>query len=97
MPVVIGDGVPPSWNSPNRLDVPTYEPCYEYAKCVDIQAGANEGQIIASMDCAVCERICILEYITIEEAMSASRIVLSAAFSNYSVLIVVMPFRKTKV
>lgn len=35
-----------SWNSPNRLDVPTYEPCYEYAKCVDIQAGANEGQII---------------------------------------------------
>lgn len=35
-----------SEDSANRLDVPTYEPCYEYAKCVDIQAGANEGQII---------------------------------------------------
>lgn len=35
-----------SWNSANKVEIPTYEPRYEYKKRLDIQAGANEGQMI---------------------------------------------------
>lgn len=34
------------WNSTNKVEIPTYEPRYEYKKRLDIQAGANEGQMI---------------------------------------------------
>lgn len=35
-----------SWSSANKVEIPTYEPRYEYVKQLDIQAGANEGQMI---------------------------------------------------
>lgn len=35
-----------SWSSMNKVEIPTYEPRYEYKKRLDIQAGANEGQMI---------------------------------------------------
>ena len=34
------------WSSTNKVEIPTYEPRYEYVKQLDIQAGANEGQMI---------------------------------------------------
>lgn len=34
------------WSSMNKVEIPTYEPRYEYKKRLDIQAGANEGQMI---------------------------------------------------